>query len=78
MEIQVGLSDLEIVHEVAVISVDDFDVTDSNNILTETIAVVDGRTTSVGSRLSGGSGGACNWLGLNLIVLLLIRRFRCS
>ena len=57
---------------------DDFDVTDSNNILTETIAVVDGRSSGTGSRLSGGSGGACNWLGLNLIVLLIIRRFRCS
>lgn len=78
LEIQAALSNLEIVHEVAVISADDFDVTDSNNILTETIAVVDGRSSGTGSRLSGGSGGACNWLGLNLIVLLIIRRFRCS
>ena len=74
LEIQFALSDLDIQHQVSTTSADDFDVTDNNNTLAETIRVGGGSSGSQASdRLGGGSGGTLNWLGLSLILLLLTR-----
>ena len=82
LEIQAALSDLNITHQIASTSSDDYDVKSDNNMLKE-IIIVDyvgstepdrsGSKNITDNLDSKGSGGAFSWMSLNLIILLMIR-----
>lgn len=81
LQLQVALSDLNIMHQISSTASDDFDVDSDDNQVLETIAVefVDsvgsGASDALTSKSSGG-GALSWWLSLNLILLFAMRRQR--
>ena len=80
LQLQVALSDLNILHQVSSTASDDYDVDSDDNQVLETIAVefVDsagaGTNDSLATQSSGGGGTFSWWMSLNLILLFLMRR----
>ena len=85
LSIQSALPDVAINHAVATLTTDQYEVNPGNNQLSETVtfpraSACTPRSDPVLESRSGGSGGggSLGWLTLGLLLLLPIRKYRCS